>query len=441
MVWLVPRLLATLLLLALGGALGFLVGAALKSAEIGAAIGALLGAGSAVLVDVLRAARLMAWLRGDQDRPAPRDTGFWGELAYRIERVLRQREQTIVAEQLRLREFLEAIEASPNGVVLLDAQDHIAWCSSVAADHLGLDAQRDLRQPITNLVRQPAFVAYLHERGPHEPLLIPASGGRLSLQLVLRAYGDGQKLLLTMDVTERLRAETMRRDFVANVSHEIRTPLTVLAGFVETMASLPLTETERGRVLKLMQQQTARMQVLVADLLTLAQLEGSPRPPADRWLPLGPLLQRVAADARALSAGRHTVALDETPDIEIAGTEAELLSAVANLVNNAVRYTPDGGRIDIAWLPRADGGGAIEVRDTGIGIAREHLPRLTERFYRVDGSRSRDTGGTGLGLSIVKHVVQRHGGALEVDSAPGQGSRFRLLLPSGRVRQAVAVAA
>jgi two-component system phosphate regulon sensor histidine kinase PhoR len=177
------------------------------------------------------------------------------------------------------------------------------------------------------------------------------------------------------------------------------------------------------------------MQVLVSDLLTLAQLEGSPRPPADRWVPLAPLLQRALADARTLSGGKHAITLGELPaGAELAGLEAELLSAVANLANNAVRYTPDGGRVELAWLPHADGSGAIEVHDSGIGIAREHLPRLTERFYRVDGSRSRDTGGTGLGLAIVKHVMQRHGGALEIDSEPGKGSRFRLLLPAGRVR-------
>ena len=213
----------------------------------------------------------------------------------------------------------------------------------------------------------------------------------------------------------------------------------MLAGFVETMASLPLSETERARVLTLMRQQTDRMQVLVSDLLTLAQLEGSPRPPADRWVPLAPLLQRVLGDGLTLSAGRHQIVLSAAPEVDLAGLEPELFSAVANLLHNAVRYTPAGGTISIGWRARPDGGGEIDVRDSGIGIAREHLPRLTERFYRVDGSRSRDTGGTGLGLAIVKHVMQRHGGALEIDSAPGQGSCFRLLLPAGRVRSRVAV--
>ena len=245
--------------------------------------------------------------------------------------------------------------------------------------------------------------------------------------------------MLSHDITERERSEAMRRDFVANVSHEIRTPLTVLAGFIETMTNLALTESERKRVLVLMTQQADRMGTLVADLLTLAQLEGSPRPNADRWVPLAPLLAQAAIDAKLLSAGRHTLAFASNVQAQIAGAPNELLSALTNLVNNAVRYTPAGGRINVTWKLLADGAGEIAVADTGLGIAREHLPRLTERFYRVDGSRSRDTGGTGLGLSIVKHVMQRHGGELVIQSEPGQGSTFRLVFPAARVRDVPAV--
>ena len=440
MVWLLPRLGGVLMALLLGAALGYLPGALLGAPLLGAVLGAALLLAGAVLVDVLRAARLMRWLKGNQQAMAPRDAGFWGELAYRVERQVRLRDGALVQEQRRLGDFLSAIEASPNGVLLLDANDQIDWCSAVAADHLGLDARRDRGQPITNLVRSPAFVGFLQDSAWPDPLLLLAPGGMLQLQVAVRAYGNGQKLVITQDVTERLRADAMRRDFVANVSHEIRTPLTVLAGFVETMASLPLSSTERERVVVLMQQQTDRMQVLVADLLTLAQLEGSPRPPADRWVALSPLLARAVDDGRALSSGRHQISCALPAGLSLAGLEAELTSALANLLTNAVRYTPAGGQIDIAWRDRADGGGEIEVRDSGIGIAREHLSRLSERFYRVDGSRSRDTGGTGLGLSIVKHVMQRHGGSLLVDSEPGAGSRFRLLLPAGRVRREARVA-
>jgi two-component system, OmpR family, phosphate regulon sensor histidine kinase PhoR len=208
----------------------------------------------------------------------------------------------------------------------------------------------------------------------------------------------------------------------------------VLSGFIETMTNLKLSEVEHRRVLQLMAQQAGRMQALVSDLLTLAQLEGSPRPTAERWVPLDALLAQVEADAVALSAGRHTLDFAKHTGAQIAGAEAELLSAVTNLVNNAVRYTPAGGRIDVLWRELANGSGELIVSDTGMGIAREHLSRLTERFYRVDGSRARDTGGTGLGLAIVKHVVQRHSGELEIQSEVGKGSSFRLVFPAVRVR-------
>jgi two-component system phosphate regulon sensor histidine kinase PhoR len=319
-------------------------------------------------------------------------------------------------------------------VLLLDENDQIEWCNSVAADHFGLDPQRDRRQRVTNLVRAPAFVAYLQQGVFDDAVTFPNPRGNGTLSVLIRGYGDGMKLVLSQDITDRERNDSMRRDFVANVSHEIRTPLTVLSGFIETMSNLPLTETERRRVLTLMAQQTQRMQTLVSDLLTLAQLEGSPRPTADRWVALAPLLAQVEVDARALSAGRHVITVARPADVQLAGAQAELLSAVTNLVNNAVRYTPEGGRIDLGWRVLADGTGELAITDSGPGIAREHIPRLTERFYRVDGSRSRDTGGTGLGLSIVKHVVQRHGGELDIQSEPGKGSCFRLLLPAARVR-------
>ena len=440
MIWLLPRALAALAAMLLGAAAGALVGLLFERPLAVAALGAGLFLVVTVLVDAWRGNQLLDWLRGSQQDGAPRDTGFWGELAYRIEKSLRNKDLALSQEHQRLEQFLAAIEASPNGVLLLDAADQIDWCNSVAAEHFGLDPTRDRRQRVTNLVRTPAFVAYLQAGSFDEPVVFAAPVGRATLSVLVRPYGGGMKLVLTQDITERERAEAMRRDFVANVSHEIRTPLTVLAGFVETIAQLPLTEVERKRVLVLMAQQTDRMQALVGDLLTLAQLEGSPRPGADRWLSLLPLMQRALIDASALSSNNHAFELVGGEDAELAGSEPELLSAVGNLLNNAVRYTGQGGRITLRWRWRDDGRGEVEVSDTGIGIAREHLPRLTERFYRVDGSRSRDTGGTGLGLSIVKHVVQRHGGEIDVQSESGKGSSFRLVFPALRVRHHHAVA-
>ena len=438
MSWLLPRIVATLAALFFGALLGALVGLLLGHALLTAVMGALGALAVAVLVDAARAHRLLEWLRGPQSQDAPRDTGFWGELGYRIERSLRRKDLALSQEHQRLDQFFAAIEASPNGVLLLDAEGQIDWCNSVAGQHFGLDPQRDRRQRITNLVRAPAFVEFLHAGRFQEAIVFQGPLGRSTLSVLVRPYGDGMKLVLSQDITERERADAMRRDFVANVSHEIRTPLTVLSGFVETLADLPLSTVERKRVLTLMQQQTGRMQALVGDLLILAQLEGSPRPGADRWVLVSQLMQRALEDAAELSASRHAIECSGGEDAELAGSETELLSAVGNLLNNAVRYTPAGGRIDLRWRWRVDGSGEFEVSDTGIGIAREHLPRLTERFYRVDGSRSRDTGGTGLGLSIVKHVVQRHGGEIELQSEPGKGSSFRLVFPALRVRHCAA---
>jgi len=422
----------------LGAWLGWLAGLVLGSSYFLEAIGAAVAVGLVMAVDGSRQGRLMAWLREPREQSAPLLSGEWGEIAYRMDRALRQADEDLAGESSRLEEFLSAIEASPNGVMLLERSDLIVWCNAAAAEHFGLDRQRDHRQRVTNLVRAPAFVAAFQGLPQAGPVVFPGPGGQRTLSVISRSYGQGMRLMLSQDITERESTDAMRRDFVANVSHEIRSPLTVLAGFVETMAHLPLTEAERQRVLVLMAQQTDRMQALVADLLTLAQLEGNPRPAGDRWNPVQDLMQRARTDAAALSAGRHALQVEGGEGAEIAGDPGELLSAVGNLVNNAVRYTPEGGRISVHWRWQDDGGAVLEVADTGAGIAREHLPRLTERFYRVDGSRSRDTGGTGLGLSIVKHVVQRHGGEIDIQSEPGKGSQFRLVFPPARVRREVA---
>jgi two-component system phosphate regulon sensor histidine kinase PhoR len=433
MSWLLSRLLVGLVAIAAGGLAGLLV-AAQRGALSGALLGGLLGFAALVLRDSLRGLRLLRWLRGSHEGVAPRDAGLWGEIAYRIERSLRGLERVAEVERMRLAQFVSAMEASPNGVLLLDASDQIEWCNARAADHFGLDPQRDRRQRVTNLIRSPAFVDYLQAGSFEEPITVREPRGRGSLQVLIRRYGADSKLILSQDLTERERAEAMRRDFVANVSHEIRTPLTVLSGFLETMRNLPLTEVERRRVIMLMTQQAERMGNLVSDLLTLAQLEGSPRPTADKWVRVGSLFAQVEAEARALSAGRHTIAFADAGEAQIAGIETELQSAIGNLVNNAVRYTPAGGHIDVGWRIADNGSGEMAVADTGRGIAREHLSRLTERFYRVDSSRSRESGGTGLGLAIVKHVVQRHGGELDIESEVGKGSVFRLVFPAARVR-------
>ncbi len=250
--------------------------------------------------------------------------------------------------------------------------------------------------------------------------------------------------MLTRDITALEQAELMRRDFVANVSHEIRTPLTVLAGFVETMQNLRLAPEEQTHYLALMQQQASRMQILVQDLLTLSKLEGSPLPSTLDWFALSSLLNSCEVEARGLS--RTLVQDQQLPHelifeyegpkkgVEISGNKAEIQSAMSNLISNALRYTPLGAEVRVSCWVLATGEWRFAVKDNGVGIAAEHIPRLTERFYRVDRSRSRETGGTGLGLAIVKHVIQRHGGEMHIQSAIGKGSEFSWVLPKTRVR-------
>ena len=427
----------------------FLLGAGGLGWKIHANFGALIGVSAvallALLIDSIRAARVMVWLRQPSARTAPQMRGLWGEVTDRVRRQLRQDEQKLQDSERRLQEFLAAIQASPNGVVLLDEQGRIEWCNLTAAEQFGFDASRDLLQWIGNLVRDPQFMAYYSGLDFSHDVVIPGRTDnplhpeRISVQL--HPYGEGRKLLLTRDVTSLEQADAMRRDFVANVSHEIRTPLTVLIGFVETLQTLPLDAQERSRYLGMMAQQSHRMQTLVNDLLTLSRLEGSPPPGGHSWTPVHSLMAQCEQEGRALAAvlapapgkSQH-FQFEQVIDDDIAGSATELYSAWSNLVSNAVRYTPAGGTILVQWCRLADGRGEFSVKDSGPGIAAEHLSRLTERFYRVDRSRSRETGGTGLGLAIVKHVVQRHGAELRIESNVGVGSRFAIRFPLTRLR-------
>ncbi len=401
------------------------------------------------VLDSVRGLKVLNWLRTAECRVAPLRSGLWGEVSDRTVRLVRQLHQENKRSDDRLQDFLSAIQASPNGVVLLDPQGHIEWCNQTAAGHLGFDASRDIGQQIGNLVRHPSFVSYYAGLNYGREVVIEsrglANGRTLTVSLQLHPYGDGRKLLLSRDITALEQAEAMRRDFVANVSHEIRTPLTVLAGFVETLQNLPLSEQERAKYLDMMATQSQRMQSLVSDLLTLSRLEGSPLPSLSEWTPLPSIMLQCEQEAQALSEAMvpsglppHRLRMAPAPDVALAGVSREMHSAFSNLINNAVRYTPPGGSIDVTWQTVKEGASAgrllFSVVDSGPGIAPEHIPRLTERFYRIDRSRSRETGGTGLGLAIVKHVLQRHGAELKITSQPGQGSCFAILLAANRVR-------
>lgn len=402
---------------------------------------ALAGAGVWLWAESRQRERLDRWLKLHAEGKPPALWGIWAEISERVFRAVRLQKRKTRSARRRLDEFLSAIQASPNGVILLDQLGRMEWCNQAASEHLGIDPEQDVRQVVRNIVRDPAFVAYLAGENFEREVQFLSPGdrsGETHIAVQLFPYGQKRFLLLSRDITAIRRAERMRRDFVANVSHEIKTPLTVIRGFVETLQELRLDEAQQQHYLGLMGTQAERMNHLVADLLTLSTLEGSPPPPLNDWHPATDLAAQVLADARALNDvlhnGAQTIELLDGDDLQVSGSHRELLSAMGNLVSNAVRYTPDQGRIRLAWQRSSTGDAVFVVEDNGPGIASAHLSRLSERFYRVDQSRSRETGGTGLGLAIVKHIAQRHGGELLIKSELGRGSRFSIRLPSRRVR-------
>jgi two-component system phosphate regulon sensor histidine kinase PhoR len=396
--------------------------------------------------DLWKGKKITEWLRHNNVQEPPQMGGIWGDLIDRMRRILNEQRKQTQSEEQKLQDFLLAIQASPNGVVLLDPEGRIEWCNQTAALHLGMDAKRDLMQHVVHLVRDPVFKKYYSNESHEGEAII--EGRSVSLQkavklsVQLHNYGENRQLLLTRDVTTIAQADAMRRDFVANVSHEIRTPLTVMSGFIETLQSLNLNKDEQDKYLDMMSVQASRMQDLVNDLLILSQLEGSTLPSINEPVSLLCLMSSIESEARSLSVAQlfeneaPQMMCFETPEgVQLSGANKELHSAVSNLVNNAVRYTPSGGTITSSWILLPDQRIQFSVADTGPGIASEHLPRLTERFYRVDRSRSRESGGTGLGLAIVKHVMQRHGGELKIESELGKGSKFTLIFPASRVLQ------
>ena len=328
----------------------------------------------------------------------PSAPGIWGEIYYRLHKLAKQWHAQVRQVEQQHSRFIQAIQASPNGVAMLDDHDQIEWCNAIAEVHFGLDAKRDLRQHITNLVRHPEFVRYLNAQHYEETLVMRGMGDSRQnvLEVQVFPYGENRKLLLTQDITGS-SGPTRCGDFVANVSHELKTPLTVLSGFLETMRELPLNEEDRARYLDMMEQQASRMRHIVTDLLVLAKLEGESKPPLDRAIDMRAVFDHLKEDAQTLSNGHHDIAFSIDETLGVTGAQTELFSAFANLVTNAIRYTPEGGKIVVTWR-REGAQGVFSVTDSGFGIPAADLPRLTERFYRVDRSRSRDTGGTGPAL-------------------------------------------
>ena len=385
-----------------------------------------------------RLQRVATWA-ADPTQPPPAAVGQWDDVLAPLYRYTRAQTRDLNSAREAMQSMLAAAQALPDGAVTLNSELQIDWCNRMAREHLGLKLPADRGHNLLNLVRSPEFAAYARQDDWPEPTLVrmPHGQDERLLMVQLTAYARDQRLLISRDVTQIEKLETTRRDFVANVSHELRTPLTVLSGFLETMASMPaeaLPEAQRQHYMDLMLEQAARMQAIVADLLTLSTLESSPS--ADpQPVAMEAMLGGVRLQIEALSNGRHTFDWHVEPELDLLGAETELSSAFSNLLTNAVRYTPDGGTITVSWTREEDGGARYTVQDTGIGIAKRHLPRLTERFYRVDWGRSRAVGGTGLGLAITRHIALRHGADIHVESEPGRGSIFTLTFPAERVAE------
>ncbi|UPQ83151.1 phosphate regulon sensor histidine kinase PhoR [Pseudomonas knackmussii] len=376
--------------------------------------------------------RLQQWLKRSQpDEPPPDGQGLWGDIFDNLYQMQRR--------DLRLRGQLQSVidraqgstTALKDAVIMLDRDGNLEWWNPAAERLLGLKKPQDTGHPVTNLVRHPSFKEYF-DRGRHEEPLELSSpiNDRLWLQVTITRYGNSEHLMVVRDITRLHQLEQMRKDFVANVSHELRTPLTVIAGYLETMLEHTDEMPPRWpRALNQMNQQAGRMQHLLNDLLLLAKLEATSPPTNTQPVAIAKLLQTIKSDAQALSAERnHQITLEADASLLLKGSESELRSAFSNLVFNAVKYTPDNGEVHIRWWCNEQGA-HLAVQDSGIGIESKHLPRLTERFYRVDSSRASNTGGTGLGLAIVKHVLLRHQGRLDVNSTPGKGSIFTCHFP------------
>ncbi|OHC29495.1 MAG: phosphate regulon sensor histidine kinase PhoR [Pseudomonadales bacterium RIFCSPHIGHO2_02_FULL_60_43] len=380
--------------------------------------------------------RLHKWLRTRQGDEAPPDGyGLWGEVFDSIYHLQRRDQKVRGRLQAVIDRVQESTAALKDAVIMLDRDGNLEWWNIAAEKLLGLKTPQDSGQQITNLVRDPRFIEYFENHNYNEPLELPSPvSDRLRLQFHITQYGNREHLMLVRDITRLFQLEQMRKDFVANVSHELRTPLTVISGYLETLLDNVEDVNPRWlRALQQMQQQGGRMQNLLNDLLLLAKLEATDYPSDNQPVAVDLLLLSIKNDAQALSGERHhRISLEADPHLKLKGSETELRSAFSNLVFNAVKYTPDEGSIQIRWWGDEQGA-HLSVLDSGLGIEAKHLPRLTERFYRVDSSRASNTGGTGLGLAIVKHVLLRHRARLDITSTLGKGSTFTCHFPTLQV--------
>ena len=397
-----------------------------------------LGLGAYLIWHIKQLLRLHQWLRTRQaDDTPPEGYGLWGEVFDNIYHLQRRDQRVRGRLQAVIDRVQESTAALRDAVIMLDSDGNLEWWNRAAEQLLGLKTPQDSGQSITNLVRHPRFKEYFEAGNFQEDLELHSPvDDRQRLQMQITRYGNNEHLMFVRDVTRLHQLEQMRKDFIANVSHELRTPLTVIAGYLETLLDNVEEVNPRWlRALQQMQQQGARMQNLLNDLLLLAKLEATDYPSDNQPVAVDLLLLSIKNDAQALSGNRnHRISLEADASLRLKGSEAELRSAFSNLVFNAVKYSPDESEIRIRWWGD-DQGGHFSVADSGIGIEAKHLPRLTERFYRVDSSRSSSTGGTGLGLAIVKHVLLRHRARLDIASVPGKGSTFTCQFPTQQLNR------
>lgn len=380
--------------------------------------------------------QLQHWLKKPVLEHIPEGLSLWEDVFNAILKYERKNNLKKAELNAAFDRFNTVANAIPDGLVILNSSNEIDWCTTNAETQLGLSIVTDKNLPIVNLVRSSHFIAYLYSEEFDEPFKLKHSRNTDTiLEIWIIPLINKQKLLISRDITRLEKVDAMRRDFIANVSHELRTPLTVVGGFLETLADMEGAVPENIRsYFDMMQDQTTRMRRLIEDLLTLSHIESNTQPPEDSPIEMSSLVNMMHNDAKALSNGKHTITADIDPQLNLSGAADELQSALGNLVSNAVRYTPAGGNIHMSWQLR-NRQPVFSVTDNGIGIEQQHIDRLTERFYRVDRGRSRETGGTGLGLSIVKHILTRHQAKLEIKSTPGKGSTFSAVFPAARVVQ------
>lgn len=379
--------------------------------------------------------RVDRWLRFRRIQPPPDISGPWGEIIAIVSRIYRRKQYHRSRATELLREFRQLTTAMPEGAVLLGPENEILWFNGRAGDWLGLKRKRDFGMRIENLVRHPDFVRYVQTGAPQGGVVvheIGQGGSRWLAFHIVRSETAVRQLLIVRDVSREKQLEAMRKDFVANASHELRSPLTVISGYLDALSDDEgLDPMWRGPVVE-MRRQAERMSMIVNDLLELSKLEADDTPKDDQPVDVGGLLTLLRKETLQLEERPQHISVKLETDALLLGSETELHSIVSNLLSNAVKYTPAHGEIELRWW-MDDDGAHLSVRDTGIGIAAEHLPRLTERFYRIDAGRARSMGGSGLGLAIVKHALQRHDGTLRVESKEGQGSTFTCDFPPQRI--------